>query len=428
MNRAPAYIILVLCLLCSACISNTDTISEPTTAAPTTTSPPTTMPATTTPAPTAPPSTRPPVECTSSWPQLQNTDNRAYSPCEIPSNLQLLWDVQVDTITRNAVIVADGRAYAPGDTSLYCLDAETGTVLWSYDAAGTLIGTPAYCDGRVFFGDKTGILYRLDAGTGERAWTRQIDENPGGFSSLLVADNKIYMNTGARRTICCIDTETGMIIWERDADQKNLGTRTPKMAYDNGLLYVPTLEAGVYCMDARTGEVIWHNDSELLRNCRCRPIVTEDIICVSTIGNVFGLSSDTGGIAWSFSIQSPMVMMVASDGIDAYFGIYDGPFAGDLVSLNISTGELNWQVPIGESLLSGCAPLVTPDFLLVFESITYLDEDGNKSFFYPLHLIERDSGEVVATYEGVGGSSVGIAIVNNRIYFCTHDGHAYCLG
>ena len=228
MNRTPAYILLVLCILCSACISSTDTTSEPTTSTPTTTSAPTTTPAsstltpTTTPATTASPSTHPPVECTSSWPQLQNIDNRAYSTCEIPLDLQLLWSTQVDTITRNAIIVVNGLAYVPGDTSLHCLDAEIGTVLWSYHAASTLKGTPAYCDGQVFLGDKAGILHCIDAVTGDRDWTRQIDENPGGFSSLLVADSKIYVNTGARRAICCIDTDTGIIVWEHDAGQKYL--------------------------------------------------------------------------------------------------------------------------------------------------------------------------------------------------------------
>ena len=405
----------------------TSTPHPETTSAPSTTSPPTT-----TPAPTAPPGTCPPVECTPSWPQLQNTDNRAYSTCEIPLNLQLLWSTQVDTITRNALIVANGRAYVPGDTSLHCLDAETGTLLWSYHAANILNGTPAYRDGRVFLGDKAGILHCIDADTGERIWTRQIDENPGGFSSLLVADRKIYVNTGARRAICCIDTETGSIVWEHDAGQKYLGTRTPKMAYVDGLLYVPTSEDGVYCMDACTGDVIWHNDSMFLRNCRCRPIVTENVICVSTIGNVFGLASDTGDIIWSFYTGSPYVPKVSSDGIYIYFGIYDGPFAGDLVSLDIRTGELNWQVPIGESLLSGCAPLVTPDYLLVFERSgpdpAYASLGKNEEISYLLHILDRKTAVILGTYGSVRGSSVGIAIVNNRIYFCTHDGQAYCLG
>ena len=431
-------ILAIILLIVPVCGCVNEEVPSITTEAPTSTSPPTTTFPTTTPAPsttsppttipvtTAPPSTRPPVECTPSWPQLQNTDNRAYSTCEIPLDLQLLWSTQVDIITRNAIIFANGRAYVPGDTSLHCIDAEIGTVLWSYHAASTLKGTPAYCDGQVFLGDKAGILHCIDAVTGDRVWTRQIDENPGGFSSLLVADSKIYVNTGARRAICCIDTETGNIVWEYDAGQKYLGNRTSKMAYANGLLYVPTSEAGVYCMDACTGDVIWHNDSELLRNCRCRPIITENVICVSTIGNVFGLASDSGGIVWSFYTGSPYVPKISSDGTDIYFGIYDGPFAGDLVSLDIRTGELNWQVPIGESLLSGCAPLVTQDFLVVYGRTPNSDEEGGTS--YLLYVVDRNDAEIVSTYEGLGGSSAGIAIVNNRIYFCTHDGYAYCLG
>ncbi|MCC7569464.1 MAG: hypothetical protein KO463_07635, partial [Candidatus Methanofastidiosa archaeon] len=95
-------------------------------------------------------------------------------------------------------------------------------------------------------------------------------------------------------------------------------------------------------------------------------------------------------------------------------------------SLDIRTGELNWQVPIGESLLSGCAPLVTPDFLVVYGKV--VNSDGDEGTSYLLYVVDRDDAEIVSTYEGLGGSSAGIAIVNNRIYFCTHDGQAYCLG
>ena len=55
------------------------------------------------------------------------------------------------------VAVADGIAVI-GDFAglVHCLDAETGRVLWTYDALATIWGSPLIADGKIFIGDEDG--------------------------------------------------------------------------------------------------------------------------------------------------------------------------------------------------------------------------------------------------------------------------------
>ncbi len=61
--------------------------------------------------------------------------------------------------------VADGLVYI-SDLSgfLHCLDAETGTLYWTFDALAAVWGSPLVADGRVYLGDEDGDVVVLQAG------------------------------------------------------------------------------------------------------------------------------------------------------------------------------------------------------------------------------------------------------------------------
>ena len=357
-------------------------------------------------------------------------------------DLQFFWGVQVDTIIRYYPIIAEGRCYIPGDRTLHCLDAETGDLLWSYVASSSLIGTPAYYNGRVFLGDNAGVLHCVDAQTGQRVWTRQIDEHPGGFRWLLIVDGKIYVNASMLQAICCIDTETGVPVWEHALSLSPDGGSRIKMAFEGGLLYVPAGDGGVYCMRADTGSIVWHNDSHYLSNCRCCAVIAGDTVCVGTIGFVYGLSGETGEILWEYDLGSPYVPSFSTDGTQVFICIFKGPYEDghlsadmdtvDLVSLDPETGSLNWEVTIDDALLVQGAPIVTPTLLVFFGRIgpdpRYSSMGKDEQVTYTLFGVDRETQDVVRLYEGMDATGHGVAVVNGRIYFCTHDGHAYCLG
>jgi outer membrane protein assembly factor BamB len=83
------------------------------------------------------------------------------------SETALLWRRSGEDFHRtlSTVAIADGLLYA-SDLSgfLYCLDARTGELFWTYDAFAAIWGSPFVADGKVYLGDEDGDVAVLKHG------------------------------------------------------------------------------------------------------------------------------------------------------------------------------------------------------------------------------------------------------------------------
>ena len=76
---------------------------------------------------------------------------------------------------------------------LYALDAATGGVRWSFDAASPISGSPTVVAGNVYISTQAKKTFALDALTGAEVWS--FDD--GRRSSLVADDARAYLS-GAR--------------------------------------------------------------------------------------------------------------------------------------------------------------------------------------------------------------------------------------
>lgn len=99
------------------------------------------------------------------------------------------------------IYIATGRdpTHGQGRGLLHCFDAtgdgditETG-LLWRYEELGRSIATVAIHDGLVYAADLAGSLYCLDADDGTLYWKHGTEEEIWG--SPLVADGRVFLNT-----------------------------------------------------------------------------------------------------------------------------------------------------------------------------------------------------------------------------------------
>jgi polyvinyl alcohol dehydrogenase (cytochrome) len=223
--------------------------------------------------------------------------------------------------------IAGGRVYVGADTGfVYSLDARTGCVYWSFQAAAGVRTAPSI--GRtkggyaVYFGDVKANVYAVDARTGKQIWTRRTDAHPiarvtgapalaGGILYVPVASleelaggNPAYECCTFRGSMVAYDAETGKQIWKtytipeepKRLNKTSRGTQlwgpagaaiwsAPSIDMKRGLLYAATGDAytapaaptsdAVMAFDLKTGRVVWtkqltKDDAFVVGNCSNR--------------------------------------------------------------------------------------------------------------------------------------------------------------
>ena len=103
------------------------------------------------------------------WPMFHHDlRHTGYSTSTAPSTNDTLWIYRTGEYSAvySSPAVVDGRVYVGSgypDHKAYCLDAATGSLIWSYTAEGS-VGSPAVADGRVYGGSLDRKVYCFGEG------------------------------------------------------------------------------------------------------------------------------------------------------------------------------------------------------------------------------------------------------------------------
>lgn len=146
------------------------------------------------------------------------------------SGPKFLWRQRVG-VGFSSLAVADERVYTMGNgegrDAVYCLDVESGEILWRTGYRAELGGgryeggpsaTPTVHEGRVYTMSKKGELLCLNGRTGKTVWIKNVTEHTGarppryGFAgSPLVMDHQVIVNAGSAG--CAFHKDTGDLLW-----------------------------------------------------------------------------------------------------------------------------------------------------------------------------------------------------------------------
>jgi polyvinyl alcohol dehydrogenase (cytochrome) len=154
--------------------------------------------------------------------------------------------------------------------------------VFAYPGGGVL-GAPSSVGGRVFIGTRIGIVFALDAETGCTYW----HSKPGGSVKTPIVVGEIKSATVGARTqfiayygssqgvVYAVDAETGNQLWKVKPDEHRLAAISGALTLVDNKLYVPimtsveggaasngtygccTLRGSLIALDATTGEKLW---------------------------------------------------------------------------------------------------------------------------------------------------------------------------
>jgi outer membrane protein assembly factor BamB len=196
------------------------------------------------------------------WPQWRGPNRDGVSrekgwtadwPREGP---KLLWKTSVGT-GFSSMAVSIGRLYTMGNTdntdTVYCLDAETGAVVWKHSYPCSLVAvrheggpgaTPTVEGGRVYTLSREGQVFCFEAATGKILWQTEVPEEAGswrpfyGFtSSPLVLGDLVILNAGP--TGLAFRKTTGEIVWRSGRKPSGYAAAVPFQAGTAVALFTP---------------------------------------------------------------------------------------------------------------------------------------------------------------------------------------------
>jgi len=310
------------------------------------------------------------------------------------SNLELAWAVafpETSSMRAAPVIIGSTVFYSATDSGrVFAFDTNTGCAKWVYESGARLRSSMAYSVvddlGTLVFGDQRGMMYAINAETGEPIWVEsgQATDNqamitgtpvihedkiivPLSGSGVVAGGNPNYECCENHGAVTALNIRSGEKLWEYHTMPKaeyngmvsSTGVKqrgpsgapiwtTPTIDAERGQVYVTTGENtshpttntsdSVIALNLETGEEVWvfqalEND---MWNFAC-----------SAAGPNCIVLADTNSVDFDFG--GPAILVEAGDR-DLLIA---GQKSGDLWALDPDTGAVVWNQTVGEGTALG---------------------------------------------------------------------------
>lgn len=174
------------------------------------------------------------------WPSYRKDSLRSgVTRVKLPKQAQKKWEFRTPTASEPTAPVAGGGRVFFGDRAgiLWALDGENGSVQWQAHTGAAIYGAPAIDENRVFVGSADGRVYAFEATTGRELWrfrvapAERIIPIYGKLIStwpvaagILVQDGVVYAAAGIAHYdgthVVALDARTGKMKWYNDTSGK----------------------------------------------------------------------------------------------------------------------------------------------------------------------------------------------------------------
>ncbi len=162
---------------------------------------------------------------------------------------------------------ADGKVFFGGgfgSHEFYALDAATGKRVWVYTTGDDGPTAAAVQDGMVAFNTESCELEVLTTG-GKRLWKKWLGDPL--MSMPAIADGAVYMAYpgGGKYFVAAFELKTGRELWKYAVSTEVITTPV----VDHDWLYVATVDGTILSLDRRTGTKLWQES----RNATSAPAI-----------------------------------------------------------------------------------------------------------------------------------------------------------
>jgi outer membrane protein assembly factor BamB len=354
-----------------------------------------------------------------------------------PQGPPAIWSVEVGTGYGSPVVAADRVVFnhrVDDQERVECLRAADGTTLWThryptsfeceYDYSSGPYSTPLIADGRVYSAGGQGQFYCLDLESGDVLWERNLHaeygvedgEFPVG-ASPLIDDGRLFFNLGAvdkQAGVIALDPLTGADLWHSTDHPAGYCSPFAATIHEQAFLFVMT-NRGLVSLDPETGRMDWmveHYSRSPMSYNAVSPLVVDDKVLIMT-GPGPGAVCVQVAADRSFrelwrdrrvlDSQFNSLMRYGSDVIGFTAA---GQGGAELRCIDIGSGDLRWRY---HSLLRRGQGLVVGDALVL------LGERGHLAALIPT---DDEPGVLAFTEQPIMGDPcyAAPALAGSRLY------------
>ena len=242
-----------------------------------------------------------------------------------------------------------------------------------------LISQPIILDSHYIGMNKNEIISKINIINRKTIWKNKFTDTKLNFISeylnggLLQIKNKTYATFGSN-SIICFDNISGKLIWRQKLQQ--IIRAYP--IFENNILYLQTLNNGMYAIDANNGKVLWYKygmDNGVRVTNVTSPILYKNIVILQdSMGNINAIDKYTSFDEWNIEEKNIYLNDALNDiKISTYQPLirqdhlYFYTSMGNFIKLNLSTRELEWKQKLN----------INRPFYIQ-ESIAYAIDDTNQ--------------------------------------------------
>jgi outer membrane protein assembly factor BamB len=294
--------------------------------------------------------------------------------------------------------------------------------------SGRIASPPVVAEGRIFAIDAGTQLVALDAASGSRLWTFDIEpekEGSGGAGGGVTYDRgRIYVGTGYAQVIA-LDAESGKEIWRQTLTAPLRGGPT----IGAGRLFAITVDNQIHALDLATGRRQWAHSgiTETAGIYGGSSPAVEGTIAIAAFssGEIFALRADNGRVLWSDSLAGalradPVSSLADIRGLPVIDRglVFAASNAGRVVAIDLRSGGRIWDQNFG----SLSTPWVAGDFIFLVtidaELVCLTRRDGRIRWVSQLQQFRNEKdrrGRIVWT---------GPVLAGSRLFVVNSEGEA----
>lgn len=267
------------------------------------------------------------------------------------SAISNLWASGVSAKIAGGLAVSYEKVYfGTEDGLVFALNAKTGETVWQSQVKGEVIAAPAIDENVVLFNTGSGVLFALDAATGEPLWSYESDVPAltlRGISAPTANNGGAIVGTASGKLVVNI-INSGQTAWEQAIAAPSGATELERIVdidsqpiVVGGVVYVISFDGTLAAVEFRSGRVMWKREYKSYLNLA----VDGNTLFVTDVNsNVYAIDRRNGVELWSQSGLKQR-QLTAPEPVPGYIVVGDG--FGFLHWIDKDDGKIAARIDLG---------------------------------------------------------------------------------